>query len=234
MIKNIFKKINCSTLLLFLGITLFFLSNPAPIAAQSGAEVENLEQQAINQAESELQSNLSDLNQRKQDEINIVEQSQIDQSKKDSMINRINTKYSTLIRAEETKANAKRSELKSYYSQMRKDLNVLPQQKGNNNTFIQPQKLIGKWFIRGYQFLGTLKFSANNDELVANIYLFKYNKWEDLYNLTYDGLNIAFDYENPYGMKLHFEGQVKKNAKAIKGDLMDLNTKKIYKWKAYQ
>jgi hypothetical protein len=199
-------------------------------------EVEKLQAEALDQVDNELERAKDDLNTRKNQEIQIVESSRATSKTKEKLISRIEKKYLDLEKQIIDKTNTRKKQIIDYYTNMKKELAVDEQKavKRIKETFVPPQKLLGKWFIVGYQFLGTLKFSSHKGMLVANIYVFKYNKWEDLYNLTYDGMNIAFDYENPYGIKLHFEGLVDPKGNLIKGQLIDLKDDLTYEWKAYR
>ena len=132
-----------------------------------------------------------------------------------------------------------------YYKQMKKSILAAippppppPKQKKKpehkETIFIPPQKIIGKWRISGNKYVGTLMFDSNKGVLVSRVRFFMYNRWDDLFNLTYDGRNVAFDYENPYGVALHFEGTVDEKAREIRGEFLDLKTDQIYPWKAYR
>lgn len=200
-------------------------------------EMSKIQQDALSQIESKYQQAIEDLNIRKQQEINIIESSYATDLTKEKLKNKIEQKYLKLQNDLDTKNTAQKKETMNYYSSLKQDiqkeLNVGPN-SNPKKIFVQPQKLVGSWVLEGYKFIGTLKFSANKGVLVSNIHLLMYNKWEDIYNLTYDGYNLAFDYENPYGIKLHFEGTIDPEAKMIKGTVIDLKDNQKYDWKAYR
>jgi hypothetical protein len=235
-----FFLLTIQVILIIFMVPALFINNDGRVYSQTNTieDINELQQEALAEVEAELQRAKDDLTARKNQEINIVDSSKATERTKEKMKTKIENKYLELEKQLVAKTSARKQDIINYYEHMKKELSVQEKKAVKKTIFIPPQKLIGKWFLVGFHFLGTLKFSSNKGVLVANIQTYKYNKWEDLYNLTYDGHNIAFDYENPYGTNLHFEGTVEPtdepDARHIKGKLIDLNTNKEYSWKAYR
>ncbi|MEW5819146.1 MAG: hypothetical protein AB1782_03060 [Cyanobacteriota bacterium] len=236
--KKLYKisTIICAILFLF---AILSVDLPAQ-TPQSVQEVDNIQSEALSQIENELNMARQDLETRKQKEMEVIQASEIEEKKKENLLKKIEDKYFDLGRELETKFNTKRKSLISYYTNMKEEiLASMPKSKGGELPekeviFVPPQKLIGKWQISADKYLGTLRFDNHKGLMISRVWFFMYNKWDDVFNLTYDGQNLAFDYENPYGIKLHFEGEVDPKVKEIKGQFFDLKTDQVYSWKAYR
>ena len=236
--NNLFKYIFC------LIVFTFVMFNGAIAQAEVPAsilEVDKIQDEALAQIDDEINVAKDDLNMRKQKEVKVVEDSIIKEDQKPVLIKKIESKYSELEVQIDKKYSDKKKQVRDYYTQMKADLMAAmpPSEKAKNSdkkevVFVPPQKLIGKWQISGYKYVGTLNFYSFKGLLVSKVRFFMYNKWDDLFNLTYDGQNVAFDYENPYGEKLHFEGIIDTKADKIQGNLYDLKTDQTYSWKAYR
>ena len=94
------------------------------------------------------------------------------------------------------------------------------------------KKILGAWKIDGDKYIGTLKFVLIDDVLTAKCYFFMYNSWQSLDNVFYDGLNIGFDYEDPLGEVIKFNGKLNKKLNRIKGTYVNSNMSKVFKWEA--
>lgn len=235
--NKLFKIIFCLfvfTFVLFIG---GIVQAEVPASIQ---EVDKIQNEAFAQLDDEMNVAKDDLTMRKSKEIQVVEDSAIKEDQKPVLIKKIENKYTELNCQLEKKYSNKKDKVKKYYTQMKADLMAaMPPSKTNTTknkevVFVPPQKLIGKWKISGQKYVGTLKFISFKGVLVSKVRFFMFNKWDDLFNLTYDGHNVAFDYENPYGEKLHFEGAINPKANKIQGDLFDLKTDQVYSWNAYR
>lgn len=237
--KNLVLK---GLLIIFLWIV-FTVILPVAVAQTpaSISELEAIQQEALAQIETELQAAVEDLQSRRDKELQVVENSDIKENKKVALRKRIETKYIDLERHLQDKYDEKKKSVVDYYAKMKRDLlNAMPKTDSSTHKpfeeviFIPPQHLLGKWKISGQKFVGTLKFENHKGIMVSRVRFFMYNRWDDLFNLTYDGQNVAFDYENPYGVKLHFEGVVDVKENEIIGKMFDLKTDQVYPWKAYR
>lgn len=221
-------------------------------AVKSIEEIDVLQKKELSQLEQDFNQSIEDLQNRKNQEIEIVKSSQAVEKSKTKMISGIEIKYAKQQQSLEAKYESKKNDLIKYYQKLEKEiLSAIPEPQPEpvkqQNTqvasepqpqipvyFIPPQKLIDNWEIRAGKYLGTIRFLNSEGVFVAQVRFFMYNKWDDVFNLTYDGQYIAFDYENPYGVRLHFQGMLNKDANSIRGEFLDINTKEELKWHAFR
>lgn len=112
---------------------------------------------------------------------------------------------------------------------------TVPDTEGPNITQVDLsviKKILGAWKIDGDKYIGTLRFVLVDNILTARCYFFMYNSWQNLTNVSYDGLNIIFEYEDPLGEVMRFNGKVNKKLNNIKGTYVNTTTPKVFKWEA--